>query len=303
MTDHLRRGASLAVPTRIDATGVRRSYVRFAALGDSLTHGIGDPRTNGWRGWARILADAMLQAHDVSMCNLARPGATAGDVRSEQLSDALDHRPHLASLIVGLNDTMRSTWDAQQVRADLLGAAEQLAGQGVLLLTVRFHDHSRVLHLPRFLARPMRERIEVLNAVYDEIHQRFDVVQVDLSAHPGVYDPEFWSIDRLHPSELGHRALADEFAALLEDRGLSFAAPGLDLDGLDVTRWDELRWLVSQGAPWLGRRVGDLAPAAAVTVLRSCWQLVRNRSREVAAPDLVRRPWRRPLTRSEQGLG
>jgi lysophospholipase L1-like esterase len=269
MSESFRPRTSLAVPTRVDATGVRRSYVRFAALGDSFTHGIGDPRGDGWRGWARILADAMLQVHDVSVCNLARPGATAADVRSEQLADALDHRPHVASLIVGLNDTMRSTWDADRVRADLLHTAEQLAAEGVLLLTVRFHDHSRVLHLPRFLARPMRRRIEALNAVYDEIHQRFDDVRVDLSGHPGVYDPDFWSIDRLHPSELGHRALADEFAALLEQRGLSFAGPGLDLDGLDVTRWDELRWLVTEVAPWLGRRLSDLAPAAAVALVRS----------------------------------
>jgi hypothetical protein len=114
----------------------------------------------------------------------------------------------------------------------------------------------------------MRQRIEVLNEIYAEIHERFDGVQVDLTEHPGVYNREFWSIDRLHPSELGHRALADEFAALLEDRGLSFAGPGLDLDGLDLTRWGELRWLVSAGAPWLGRRVRDLAPAAAATGLR-----------------------------------
>jgi lysophospholipase L1-like esterase len=276
MTESFRPRASLAAPTRTDAAGVRRSYLRFAALGDSVTHGIGDPLQDGCRGWARILVQAMAQAHDVSLCNLARPGATAADVGSEQLTHALDHRPHLASLIVGLNDTMRSTWNPDHVRADLLHAAERLAAQGALLLTVRFHDHSRVLHLPRFLAKPMRQRIEVLNQIYAEIHERFDGVQVDLTEHPGVYDREFWSIDRLHPSELGHRALADEFAALLGDRGLSFAGPGLDLDGLDVTRWTELHWLVSAAAPWLGRRVRDLAPAATAAGLRKLrWVLLQ----------------------------
>lgn len=268
MTEPLRPRAFIAAPTRTDAAGVRRSYVRFAAMGDSVTHGIGDPLYDGCRGWARILAGAMLEAHDVSLCNVARPGASAADVRSVQLPDALDHRPHLASLIVGLNDAMRSSWNANQVRADLLHAAESLAAQGVLLLTVRFHDHSRVLRLPHFLARPVRQRIDVLNEIYDEIHERFDSVQVDLTRHPGVYDREFWSIDRLHPSELGHRALAEEFAAVLESRGLSFAGPGLDLDGLDVTRWDEIRWLVSMVVPWLGRRVSDLAPVAAAALLR-----------------------------------
>src|SRR3954453_8611011 len=158
MTEPRRQRALLVAPTRTDAAGVRRSYVRFAALGDSVTHGTGDPLSDGCRGWAQILAGAMLEAHDVSLCNLARPGATAADVRREQLADALDHRPHMASLIVGLNDTMRSTWNADQLRADLLHAAERLADQGVLLLTVRFHDHSQVLRLRRILARPMCQR-------------------------------------------------------------------------------------------------------------------------------------------------
>lgn len=260
MTERPRARAPISAPTRTDAQGAQRSYVRVAALGDSVTHGLGDPKVGGYRGWARILTQAMAQHHDVSLCNVARPGATTADVRLEQLSDALEHRPHVASLVVGLNDTMRSTWNADGVRAELLDAAAQLAEVGVLLLTVRFHDHSRVLRLPRVLARPMRERIAVLNAVYDEIHERFDGVQVDLAQHPGIYDREFWSIDRLHPSELGHRALADEFAALLEDRGLSFAGPGLDLDGLSATRWDEIRWLATEGIPWVKRRVCDLAP-------------------------------------------
>lgn len=278
MTESFRPRAVTAAPTPTDAAGVRRSYVRFAALGDSVTHGIGDPLRDGNRGWARILAGAMLEAHDVSLCNLARPGAGAADVRSAQLTDALDHRPHLASLVVGLNDTLRSSWDAYQVRADLLHTAERLAAQGVLLLTVRFHDHSRVLRLPGLLARPMRQRIEVLNQIYDEIHEQYDGVQVDLTGHPGVYDREFWSIDRLHPSELGHRALAEEFAALLEDRGFAFAGPGLDLDGLHVSRWGEVRWLGSVVVPWLGRRIVDLAPVAAAALLRFLLRLGRRRA-------------------------
>jgi lysophospholipase L1-like esterase len=268
-TESLRRRALIAAPTRTDAADVRCSYVRFAALGDSVTHGIGDPLHDGCRGWAGILAGAMLDAHDVSFYNLARPGASVADVRSGQLTDALDHRPHMASLIVGLNDAMRSSWNADKVRADLLHVAQCLAAQGVVLLTIRFHDHSRVMRLPRFLAGPMRRRIEALNEIYDEIYERFDSVQVDLTKHPGVYDREFWSIDRLHPSELGHRALAEEFAALLEDRGLTFAGPGLDLDGLDVTRWDEVRWVMLVVVPWLGRRAGDLALSATAAFLGS----------------------------------
>lgn len=70
------------------------------------------------------------------------------------------------------------------------------------------------------------------------------------------------STDSIPPS-----SATDEFASLLEDRGLSFAGHGLGLDGLDVTRWRELRRLVSQRVPWVSRRLRDLAPPAAAALL------------------------------------
>jgi len=258
-----RPSPELLVPARRDPAGTLRAYVRVAALGDSLTLGVGDPTTTGYRGWARILTEAIGNDHEVSLCNVARAGATTSDVRSQQLSDAVEHRPHLASLIVGLNDTLRSTWDPARVREDLLHCAKQLTRGSALLLTASFHDHGQVLRLPRLLARPLLERIQVVNDVYDELHQRFGGLRVDLSAHPGVYDREFWTIDRMHPSELGHRALAHEYAERLLELGLTFEPPGLDLDGSTPSRRSELRRLVKEGAPWLARRARDLGPSAA----------------------------------------
>jgi len=263
----------LQVPARRELSGVLRGYVRVAALGDSLTFGLGDPTSTGHRGWARLLADALSNDHDVSFCNLARPGATIADVCHQQLADAVEHRPHLASLIVGLNDTLRSSWDPRRLAPDLLHCGRRLADEGTLLLTARFHDHSQVLRLPRPLARPLRERISVVNDIYDELHEQYGGLRVDLAGHPGVYDREFWTIDRMHPSELGHRALAHEFAEQLLELGLWFEPPGLDLDGARQTRSAELRRLCTQGAPWIARRVRDLAPAAT----RQAWQRASRR--------------------------
>ena len=251
-------------------TGTQRGYVRFAALGDSATCGLGDADVTGaWRGWARILAHAIGQDHDVSFCNVAVSGSTVASVRQTQLPVALAHGPHLASLLVGLNDTMRSTWNAETIRADLLDCADRLTGDGAVLLTARFHDHSRILRLPRLLARPMRSRIDALNDVYDEIHYLYGGLQLDLEALPGINDRRFWSIDRLHPSELGHRSLAHEFAALLHGAGLVFEPPDLDVDGGLYGHLHQIRWLAAEGAPWLTCRVRDLAPTAARSLIRS----------------------------------
>lgn len=249
-------------------SGTDRGYVRFAALGDSATYGVGDPVGRGVRGWARMLTDALAQCQELSFCNLARTGASAADVRNVQLADALQHRPHLASVIVGLNDTMRSSWSPSQIRADLLHTAASLAGCGSVLLTARFHDHTRVVGLPGFLARPMAQRIDVLNGIYDEIHALYGGPRVDLAGHPDVYDRSFWSIDRLHPSPLGHRALAEQFATQLRALGVGVG----DVEPAVATsssRLADMSRVAREGAPWIFRRARDLVPATARTWLHA----------------------------------
>lgn len=211
---------SVTMPARQDMSGALRAYVRIASVGDSATYGIGDRVDGGWRGWAALLVASLGESHDVSFCNLARPGATVADVRKDQVREAVAHRPHLTSLIVGLNDTMRSSWDDHLVTTELMGCAQQLHDAGSLLMTVRFHDHAELLPLPRVMRRHLSRRIAVLNAAYDDIAARYGALQVDLSSAPEVKERRFWSIDRLHPSELGHRYLATRFAELLVDAGL-----------------------------------------------------------------------------------
>ena len=262
-----------------------RSYLRFASLGDSTTAGIGDPirEREGphWRGWAKLLADAMAGAHDVSFCNTAVSGATAADVRRLQLRDALHHRPDVASLVVGVNDTMRSTWSAERIRDDLMHCADALAGEGALLLTVRFHDHGQLLGLPGFLRRPMARRIDEVNAAYDEVHATHRGIQIDLAQHPETFERAFWSVDRMHPSERGHRSLARAFALQLNDRGVMFEPPTTELDSPRPTRQADLWWMVTEGAPWFGRRARHLGPwAARMAVLEA-------RSRLQPAPEGV----------------
>lgn len=248
-------------------------YLRMAALGDSATFGIGDPVPGGWRGWSRLLADALGTSYDVSFCNAAVSGATAAGVRADQVADAVAHRPDLASLVVGLNDTMRSTWDPARLREDLMTCAEALHRTGAVVLTVRFHDHAAVLPLPGVLRRPMAARIGAVNEVYDEIHSRFGGLRLDLGAMAEVHAREFWSVDRLHPSERGHRALARGFGELLVEAGLEFALPDLEPSGGIPPSWRrDLAWVAAAGAPWVGRRARDLGPLA----VRLAWNEARR---------------------------
>lgn len=242
---------------------MERMPLRFVSLGDSATCGIGDPVPGGHRGWSRILAEALRTGYDVEHWNGAVSGATAATVRAEQLSGALAQQPHLASLVVGVNDVMRSTWDAERMRDDVLHCAAALAGTGALLLTARFHDHGAVFGLPGVIRRPLLARIEQVNRVYDEVRLRHGGIQIDLALDERVRRRDFWSVDRLHPSELGHRALAAAYAERLASCGYSFEPPSLDpAGGCPPTWWRDLTWMAAEGVPWLGRRARDLGPWA-----------------------------------------
>lgn len=243
---------------------MRRSYLRFAALGDSTTVGIGDPVPGGvWRGWARLVAQSLATSYDLSFCNLAISGATTTVVRQEQLADAVAHRPDLATLMVGVNDTLRSTWDPQRVRDDLLLIAGELDAAGATLLTIRFHDHGEILGLPRFLRRPLSARIEQVNAVYDDVHARYGGLRLDLADRPELTRKECWSVDRFHPSEIGHRALARAVSEVLNTGGYAFEPTCLTPSGGFPPSWRrDAGWMLAEGAPWVGRRARDLGPWA-----------------------------------------
>jgi lysophospholipase L1-like esterase len=253
-------------------------YLRFASLGDSATVGIGDPVPGGWRGWSRLLSSALATAYDVSYCNLAVSGATSTDVLHGQLADAVAHRPHLASLVVGVNNTMRAGWHPDRVHEELMTCASALHEAGATLLTARFHDHGAIFGLPGVVRRPLHARIEAVNAVYDEVYATYGGHRIDLG-RLDVYDRAFWWVDRLHPSELGHRALAREYADLLVGAGLEFEPPSLEPHGGQLVGWrQDVAWMVREGAPWVGRRARDLGPWA----VRMAWEETRPRRTPVA---------------------
>lgn len=250
-------------------------YLRFAAIGDSTTFGIGDPVPGGWRGWSRLLAHALATTYDVSFCNVARSGGTSSTALEEQLPEALAHRPDLASFVVGVNDVLRSTWDPERVRQDLMATAGKLTAEGALLLTVRYHDHSRILRLPGFMTAKLQRRLGELNEVWDDVHDVYGGPRVDLGRLDGlggrgdVMDPAYWCRDRMHPNELGHRMMARACADALAPYGFEFRPTSLEPSGGLAPTWRrDVAWVLAEGAPWMTRRAEDFGPWAVRAALR-----------------------------------
>ncbi|MEU3743191.1 SGNH/GDSL hydrolase family protein [Streptomyces sp. NPDC032198] len=239
----------------------------FVALGDSLTEGIGDPVDEGWRGWAALLAEGLGAregaAHEgaVRFHNLAVSGSQTGDVLDRQLPVALELRPDLVSVVVGVNDTLRCTFDIRAVAARLDEVYAAAARHGAQLLTACLPDPGAMLGLPGALARPLARRQRAVNAAVHALSERYAAVHLHLADDEWVADRALWSADRLHPGERGHRLVAARFHALLAARGLAAGSPPSCEPQLpSPTRSASLLWLATEGTGWVARRCTDLLP-------------------------------------------
>lgn len=243
-----RRGGT-AVP------GTETACLRYVALGDSRTEGVGDGVT-GLRGFADHFAEHLAR-HEPALryANLAVRGRLAAQIHTEQLPPALALRPDLATVVAGVSDLLRPRFDADEVCAHLDAMFGALTEQGARVATVTVPDLSRVCPV----ARPLIPRVTALNEGIRRTARRHGVVVAEAALHPVAGDPRLWSPDRLHAGPPGHERIA---AALVHARRL----PGGDdtwthplppqalPTGLRAVGTG-LRWLTGSLGPWLLRRL------------------------------------------------
>lgn len=247
---------------------------RLAALGDSLTCGEGvglslDPS----HAWAALLAGALDDGspNGGSLTLTAAPGARVRDVLAAQLPVALAARPDIATVLVGLNDVVRSGFDPAMVRRDLLTAVSALRGVGARVVLVRLHDPTAILWLPGWVVRYVGARVGAVNRAVDEV-ARLDpgVHLLDLGDVIALRRPGAWTVDRVHPNRLGHQAIAAAAADVLRTAGVRVGqvplqpvparGPGLPARAV---------WAVRYGLPWALRHSRQLVRPAGVVPARS----------------------------------
>ena len=240
----------------------------FVALGDSITLGIGDPvrltdpdggrPRRAWRGWAALLAEGL---RDPVLHIVAGNGACSADVERDQLPRALQLRPDVASVVVGINDTLRPNFDPDRIGTAAAHTIGALRAAGAEVLTMRLPDPGRMLGAPAVFARPLARRAHQINEVMDSVAERFSTVHFDAATDEVVYDPAMWAVDRLHPSERGHRHIARRFHAMLASAGYPVGRePDPEPGNPPPTRIAEVAWLATKGTAWVVRRSTDLVP-------------------------------------------
>jgi lysophospholipase L1-like esterase len=236
-------------------------FSRFVAMGDSQTEGLwdGDDR-RGLVGWADRLAYRLAEDNpEVLYANLAVRARRIAEVRDEQLDLALEMRPDLVGICVGMNDVMALTSDMEEALSEMEKMYARLVEAGATVVTTIFPDVRRIIPAARFIA----ERVDRVNERIRLCAERYDLRLVDLFSAPSMLDPRVWATDRVHGSSLGHErfALAAAEALGLEGSDHSWAEPlaeALRMGRIRAT-YREFAWFVAVLWPWLVRRVRGIS--------------------------------------------
>lgn len=228
--------------------------MRYVAIGDSFTEGVGDePEGSTSRGWADLVATGLASAtaETVHYANLAVRGRLIEPIATTQLEAALalSPAPSLLSFNGGGNDMMRPGADL----AKLVRLTEQVirrcAEAGVRLVLLSGADPSARLPLGRMIHR----RATALTAAVTELAARHDVVFVDMFNDQEIRGPGYWSADRLHLNADGHRRVASLVLAALGHPVTAHLVAPLAAGGRGVLA--EARYYREHVLPWLNRRL------------------------------------------------
>lgn len=227
--------------------------VRYVAIGDSFTEGVGDELPGGAvRGWADLVAQgwADSRGEGIAYANLAIRGKLIQRIVEEQLERALALRPTHLSFNGGGNDMLRPRTPISRVADAFSHVLRRCDEEGVTMIVLSGANPSAQLPLSRLI---QRRGDELSDAVTARIRGRDDLVVALNWPDAALSDPSFWSEDRLHMNSRGHHRVA---ARVLEALGERAPAEWWRLEEPDTTtRLGRGRYVREHLGPWVRRRL------------------------------------------------
>jgi len=226
--------------------------VRYVAIGDSFTEGVGDDLPDGReRGWADLVAQGWADAagEPIEYANLAIRGKLIAPIIAEQLEPALALRPTHLSFNGGGNDMLRPRTSVSQVVDAFSHVLRRCDEEGVTLILLSGANPSGQLPLSRVIQR----RGDLLSsAVAQRMGDRPDVVTAFNWPDRELSTPPYWSQDRLHMNARGHHRVA---ARVLDALGIGAPEGWWSLPELPETGLRGAAYYRTHVGPWVRRRL------------------------------------------------
>lgn len=226
--------------------------MRYVAIGDSFTEGVGDEHPDGTpRGWTDLVASqwATTLGEPIRYANLAIRGRLAWPVVDEQLEAALALRPTHLSFNGGGNDMLRPGTKIERIVDAFVTVARRCQQEGVIPVLLAGADPTGGLPL----ARVIRRRGDALTAAVTSRLRRADGIVWAINwTDDRLRDASFWSPDRLHMNFRGHHRVA---ARVLEELGQSAPYDWWDLPAAHEPHLATREYYRAHVAPWVTRRI------------------------------------------------
>jgi acyl-CoA thioesterase-1 len=179
--------------------------VRYVAIGDSTGAGVG---SRDGRGYVARLYDRIARIHpSATLTNLCVSGATTTDLIRTQLQGAIDARPTLVSMGIGINDVSHGLTPDMFAHNFEQIVSRILKETGAIIVITNVPDISYAPAMPEFFREQVERQIVAFNAKISGIASHYKVRLVD-SYGPTrellPHHPEFFSEDGFHPSDEGY---------------------------------------------------------------------------------------------------
>jgi lysophospholipase L1-like esterase len=190
--------------------------ILYLAVGASDALGIGaSPLRNGYVYRIRDELEQQTRG-DVRLLNLGIPGGSTRDLRQAlQLALRREVRPDLVTIWTGANDVI-SGQAPEDFEKELTAILRELRDKRSSLLVIA--DIPDLTKSPRFRTQPSPlvtpGRITAFNRVIEKQANAFDVPLVRLSRE-AITDELVSDIDGFHPSDRGHRMIAQLFLKVI----------------------------------------------------------------------------------------
>ena len=231
--------------------------MRFVAIGDSFSEGMGDELPDGTvRGWTDLVAAGLStelarRGESVEYANLAIRGRLLQPIVTTQLDAALALRPaaDLLTFNGGGNDMMRAGVDLTRLVAMIEQAVRRCLDAGVRPVVLSGADPTSQLPF----GRTIRRRGTYLTEATGELCARYDITFVNAFGDEEIRDHRYWSTDRLHLNSAGHRRVADLVLHALGHGGPPPPAGSAAATRRRVT--DNARYYREHVLPWIQRRL------------------------------------------------
>ena len=232
--------------------------IRIIAMGDSSVFGVGDHGNEipsvgfGWTG--RIAHDLKAER----FVNVAKNGARARHLPTNQLPAVIAYRPHMVLICIGTNDVLRGDFSPEEIRSCLETVCKSAIEIGSLVVMLGLPDPIRTAPGPMALRRILSDRVIIINEILDEIAGDGLAIVVPTWNSRIAHERRMWHVDRMHPSALGHQHIADSVRRHLSlPRRSARKIP----TEVNVSKKFEMYWLITNGAKWFAKRSIDLVPA------------------------------------------